>query len=108
MPERKAERQRPFQKLSCADCVALPPCSVGDSATLVRNRRLGVRRVSRVLLDAADEFALDFPRAPISASCTEKPSSSSPARRKRGETRRLSQHHVPLVQAFRTWSARGE
>src|SRR5436190_6201360 len=30
-------------------------CSVGDSATLVRNRRLGVRRVGRVLLDAADE-----------------------------------------------------
>jgi len=28
---------------------------VGDSATLVRNRRLGVRRVGRVLLDAADE-----------------------------------------------------
>jgi hypothetical protein len=31
------------------------PCSVGDSATLVRDRRLGVRRVSRVLLDAADK-----------------------------------------------------
>ena len=28
---------------------------MGDSATLVRNRRLGVRRVGRVLLDAADE-----------------------------------------------------
>src|SRR6516162_9725722 len=32
------------------------PCSVGDSATLVRYRRLGVRRVGRVLLDAADEI----------------------------------------------------
>src|ERR1700745_3429605 len=32
------------------------PCSVGDSATLVRDRRLGVRRVGRVLLDAADEI----------------------------------------------------
>ena len=32
------------------------PCSVGDSATLVRDRRLGIRRVSRVLLDAADEI----------------------------------------------------
>src|SRR2546430_3547269 len=31
------------------------PCSVGDSATLVRERRLGVRRVGRVLLDAANE-----------------------------------------------------
>src|ERR1700739_3264194 len=31
------------------------PCSVGDSATLVRDCRLGVRRVGRVLLDAADE-----------------------------------------------------
>jgi hypothetical protein len=30
--------------------------SVGDSATLVRDRRLGVRRVSRILLDAADEI----------------------------------------------------
>src|SRR5262249_25364572 len=30
--------------------------SVGESATLVRNRRLGVRRVGRVLLDAADEI----------------------------------------------------
>src|SRR5262249_33854619 len=28
----------------------------GDSATLVRDRRLGVRRVGRVLLDAADEI----------------------------------------------------
>src|SRR5262249_21610317 len=33
-----------------------PPCSVGDNATLVRDRRLGIRRVSRVLLDAADEI----------------------------------------------------
>src|SRR5262249_11388799 len=33
-----------------------PPCSVGDNATLVRNRLLGIRRVSRVLLDAADEI----------------------------------------------------
>src|SRR5215471_19053181 len=33
-----------------------PPCSVGDNATLVRNRRLGVRRVGRILLDAADEI----------------------------------------------------
>src|SRR5262249_29083185 len=32
------------------------PCSVGDSATLVRGRRLGIRRVGRVLLDAADEI----------------------------------------------------
>jgi hypothetical protein len=32
------------------------PCSVGDSATLVRDRRLRVRRVGRVLLDAADEI----------------------------------------------------
>src|SRR5215472_5772726 len=32
------------------------PCSVGDSATLVRYRRLGVWRVGRVLLDAADEI----------------------------------------------------
>src|SRR2546430_16256581 len=32
------------------------PCSVGDSATLVRERRLGVRRVGRVLLNAADEI----------------------------------------------------
>src|SRR5256886_12382297 len=32
------------------------PCSVRDSATLVRDRRLGVRRVGRVLLDAADEI----------------------------------------------------
>src|SRR5947208_3067460 len=30
-------------------------CSVGDSATLVWNRSVGVRRVGRVLLDAADE-----------------------------------------------------
>src|SRR5262249_62307597 len=30
--------------------------SVGESATLVRNRRLGVWRVGRVLLDAADEI----------------------------------------------------
>ncbi len=29
---------------------------VGDSATLVRDRRLGVRRVGRVLLNAADEI----------------------------------------------------
>src|SRR5262245_28343221 len=33
-----------------------PPCSVGDNATLVRDRRLGIRRVGRVLLDAADEI----------------------------------------------------
>src|SRR5215813_10520304 len=32
------------------------PCCVGDSATLVRDRRLGIRRVSRVLWDAADEI----------------------------------------------------
>src|SRR5262245_41292128 len=31
-------------------------CSVGDNASLVRDRRLGIRRVSRVLLDAADEI----------------------------------------------------
>src|SRR5262245_58570014 len=31
-------------------------CPVGDSATLVRDRRLGVRRVGRVLLDAAGEI----------------------------------------------------
>src|SRR5947199_10340254 len=31
------------------------PYSVGDSATLVRERRLGVRRVGRVFLDAANE-----------------------------------------------------
>src|SRR5262244_1902766 len=29
---------------------------MGDNATLVRDRRLGVRRVSRFLLDAADEI----------------------------------------------------
>src|SRR5436190_20437758 len=33
-----------------------PPCSVGDNATLVRDRRLGIRRVRQVLLDAADEI----------------------------------------------------
>src|SRR5262249_42385034 len=33
-----------------------PPCSAGDNAILVRDRRLGIRRVSRVLLDAADEI----------------------------------------------------
>src|SRR5438034_6572027 len=32
------------------------PSSVGDSATLVRERRLGVRRVRRVLLDATNEI----------------------------------------------------
>src|SRR5262245_60696913 len=31
-------------------------CPVGHSATLVRDRRLGIRRVSRVLLDAAHEI----------------------------------------------------
>jgi hypothetical protein len=31
-------------------------CSAGDSAILVRDRRLGVRRVDRVLLDAPDEI----------------------------------------------------
>src|SRR5262249_22628154 len=29
-------------------------CSVGDNATLVRDRRFGIRRVSRVLFGAAD------------------------------------------------------
>src|SRR5215467_13625110 len=33
-----------------------PPCSVGDNATLVRDRRLGIRRVSRVLLYAAGDI----------------------------------------------------
>src|SRR5438034_11281135 len=32
------------------------PSSVGDSTTLVRGRRLGVRRVRRVLLDATNEI----------------------------------------------------
>src|SRR5262249_29807636 len=41
------------------------PCSVGDSATLVRDRRLGVRRVGRVLLDAADEIERSVKRLVI-------------------------------------------
>src|SRR5215468_6631169 len=40
----------------CLSLLPGRPCFVGDSATLVRDRRLGVRRVCRVLLDAADEI----------------------------------------------------
>src|SRR5215470_6182577 len=56
MPERRAERQTPVQMFSCADCVVLPRVFRERQRALVRNRRLGVRRVSRVLLDAADEI----------------------------------------------------
>jgi hypothetical protein len=39
--------------------------SAFDSATLVRDRRLGVRRVGRVLLDAADEIERSVQRLVI-------------------------------------------
>src|SRR6266446_2936681 len=47
---------RDYSPFSCAAGTGAARVPVGDSATLVRDRRLGVWRVGRVLLDAADEI----------------------------------------------------
>src|SRR2546426_3319794 len=47
---------RDYSRLSCAAGTGAAHVPVGDSATLVRDRRLGVRWISRILLDAVDEI----------------------------------------------------
>src|SRR5262249_19802163 len=56
-PARPLQASIAFPSLSFASTLdRAASCSAGDSATLVRDRCLGLRRVGRVLLDAADEI----------------------------------------------------
>jgi hypothetical protein len=56
MRVRRETAEHPFGTLKMRMGATHARVPVGDSATLVRDRRLGVRRVSRILLNAADEI----------------------------------------------------
>jgi hypothetical protein len=56
MRVRRETAEHPFGTLKMRMGATHARVPVGDSATLVRDRRLGVRRVGRVLLNAADEI----------------------------------------------------